>query len=150
MTSLASLKAAVQRALRLIAQTKDIQEAEVYASGTGQLLCRLSYTSEIPCHGVEEPKSSESFGLGIRAVFTGAEGPRIGFGSEARDLSPVGIRRALEKARQNAVPDPEFSAFPSPPAEAGSRARSAASVQGRHDRAIMDLKDDTLVKAGWL
>ncbi|TAJ23075.1 MAG: hypothetical protein EPO64_12035, partial [Nitrospirae bacterium] len=146
MTSLATLKAAVQRALRLIARAKDIQEAEVYASSTGQLLCRLNYTSEIPCNGVEEPKSSESFGIGIRAVFTGSDSPRIGFGSEARDLSPIGIRRALEKARQNAVPDPEFISFPAPPADARSRPHSSAPA---HDRAIMELHDDALVKAGW-
>ncbi|TAJ09575.1 MAG: TldD/PmbA family protein [Nitrospirae bacterium] len=143
MISLATLKSAVQRALRQAAQAKDVQEAEVYASSTGHLLCRLNYTSAIPCNGVEEPKSSEAFGLGIRAVFSGTDGPRIGFGSEARDLSPTGIKRALEKARQNAVPDPEFMSFPAPP-----QARSP-KLAPSHDRAIMDLKDGTLVEAGW-
>jgi predicted Zn-dependent protease len=145
MITLATLKSAVQRALRQVAQAKDIQEAEVYASSTGHLLCRLNYTSAIPCNGVEEPKSSEAFGLGIRAVFSGTDGPRIGFGSEARDLSPAGIKRALEKARQNAVPDPEFMSFPAPPQAQSSPPKLAAS----HDRAIMDLKDGTLVEAGW-
>lgn len=143
MISLATLKSAVQRALRQAAQAKDVQEAEVYASSTGHLLCRLNYTSTIPCNGVEEPKSSEAFGLGIRAVFSGTDGPRIGFGSEARDFSPAGTKRALEKARQNAVPDPEFMSFPAPPQ--GQPPKLAAS----HDRAIMDLKDGTLVEAGW-
>jgi PmbA protein len=145
MLTLATLKSAVQRALRQVAQAKDIQEAEVYASSTGHLLCRLNYTSAIPCNGVEEPKSSEAFGLGIRAVFSGTDGPRIGFGSEARDLSPTGIKRALEKARQNAVPDPEFMSFPAPPQAQSRPPKLAAS----HDRAIMDLKDGTLVEAGW-
>jgi predicted Zn-dependent protease len=146
MLPLAALKNAVQGALRQIARTKDIQEAEVYASSTGQLLCRLNYTSAIPCHGLEEPKSSESFGLGIRAVFTGADGPRVGFGSEVRDLSPAGIRQALDKARGNAVPDPEFISFPSAPATTEGGGRGTAPG---HDRALMDIKDGALVEAGW-
>ncbi len=146
MTSLAALKAAVQRALRHIARAKDVQEAEVYASSTGQFLCRLNYTSDIPCHGVEEPKSSETFGIGVRAVFAGTDGPRIGFGSEARDLSPDGIRRALEKARQNAVLDPEFISFPAPPPDGH---REAGRSVRYHDPAIMDLTDGKLVEAGW-
>lgn len=145
MISLATLKSAVQRALRQVAQAKDVQEAEVFASSTGHLLCRLNYTSAIPCNGVEEPKSSEAFGLGVRALFVGDGGPRIGFGSEARDLSPAGIRRALDKARQNAVPDPEFLSFPAPPPAQGRAPKPAAA----HDRAIMEVKDGTLVEAGW-
>jgi PmbA protein len=144
MTSLTDLKSSVQRALRQIARAKDVQEAEVFASSTGQLTCRLNYTSEIPCHGVEEPKSSETFGIGIRAVFAGADGPRVGFGSEARDLSPDGIRRALEKARLNAVPDPEFISFPSAPDQAPRKPAGPL-----HDRALMDLKDGALVETGW-
>ena len=112
MRSLAELKSTVQRALRLIGHAKDVREAEVYASSTGQLTCRLNYTSQIPCNGVEEPKSSEHFGVSVRAVFTGAGSPRIGFGSEARDLSIRGIQLAIEKARANAVPDPDFVSLP--------------------------------------
>jgi PmbA protein len=151
MRSLAELKAAVQRALRLIARSKDVREAEVYASSTGQLTCRLNYTSQIPCNGVEEPKSSEYFGVSIRAVFTGAGAsaptpggaPRIGFGSEARDLSAKGIQRALEKARANAVPDPDFVSLPAPEPAAGIK------TPAYHDRRIMDMTDATLVDTGW-
>ena len=145
MTPLPILKSAVQRALRHIARAKDIRDAEVFASSTGQYTCRLNFTSEIPCNGVEEPKSGETFGIGIRAVFTGADGSRVGFGSEARDLSPDGIRRALEKARQNAVPDPEFISFPDPPAPS----RKALPPARFHDRALMEIKDSALVEAGW-
>lgn len=146
MTSLATLKTAVLRALRHIARAKDVQEAEVYASSTGQMLCRLNYTSEIPCHGVEEPKSSETFGIGIRAIFAGTDGPRVGFGSEARDLSPDGIRRALEKARQNTVLDPDFISFPALPPDGNHRPRRSARY---HDPSIMELHDGALVEAGW-
>jgi len=146
MIPLATLKATVQQGLRLVARANDIREAEVYASSTGQLLCRLNYTSNIPCHGVEEPKSTESYGLGIRAVFTGADGPRIGFGCEARDLSLHGLKRALEKARANAVHDPEFVSLPTPIPESGKTAKRLARAA---DRLILDLPDSALLKAGW-
>ncbi|MEW6544503.1 MAG: TldD/PmbA family protein [Nitrospirota bacterium] len=145
MIPLASLKAVVQRALRQVARIKDVQEAEVYASSTGHLLCRLNYTSGIPCHGVEEPKSSEAHGIGLRALFAGPDGPRVGFGFEERNLSPDGIRRALEKARYNAVADPDFVSFP----EAPKRDKPARGLPSFSDRAIMDLKDSALVEAGW-
>ncbi|MBI5777211.1 MAG: TldD/PmbA family protein [Nitrospirae bacterium] len=144
MLSLTDLKSTVQRALRLIAHTKDVRDAEVYVSSTGQLICRLNYTSQIPCNGVEEPKSSEHFGVSIRAVFNGAGAPRIGFGSEARDLSLKGIQRAIEKARANAVPDPDFVSLPSPdPVAAGKK------IQAYHDRRIMEITDSALVETGW-
>ncbi|MFQ5991872.1 MAG: TldD/PmbA family protein [Nitrospiraceae bacterium] len=145
MIPLTTLRTTVQRALRLVARMKDIREAEVYASSAGHLLCRLNYTSEIPCHGVEEPKSSDFYGISVRAVFNGSSELRVGFGSEARDLSPVGVRRALEKARQNATSDPEFVSFP-----ALEGKPSPGHRLGRyHDPALMDVKDRALVEAGW-
>lgn len=152
MTPLAALKATVQRALRQIARVKDVREAEVFASSTAHLLCRLHYTSEIPCNGVEEPKSSETFGVGIRAVFSGQNGPRVGFGSEAHDLSPDGVRRALEKARHNAVQDPDFVSLPRPTTTASPSAQSGRAprpLTRYHDRAVMNIRDGTLVEAGW-
>ena len=144
MRSLTELKSTVQRALRLLARAKDVREAEVYASSTGQLTCRLNYTSQISCNGVEEPKSSEHYGVSVRAVFTGTGAPRIGFGSEARDLSPRGIQRAIEKARSNAVLDPDFISLPSPePVAPGKKAVAY------HDRRIMDITDGALVETGW-
>lgn len=142
MIPLATLKASVQRALRQVTRAKDVREAEVFASSIGQLICRLNYTSEIPCNGVEEPKSVESFGISVRALFDGPNGSRVGFGSEARDLSSHGVHQALEKARHSAVPDPEFISFPAP-------AASERPPTRHHDRAIMDVKDSTLVESGW-
>ncbi len=153
MTSLAALKSAVRNAFRYSARQKDIREAEVFASSTGRLMCRLNYTSTIPCNGVEEPKSSETFGIGIRAVFAGAEVPLIGFGSETRDLSGEGIRRALEKARLNAVPDPDFVTLPASfvagPQRTGVRGQRAARLGSSRDSSIMSLNDEELVEAGW-
>ncbi|TLY12229.1 MAG: TldD/PmbA family protein, partial [Nitrospirae bacterium] len=145
MIPLATLKTTVQRALQKISRVKDVQEAEVFASSTGHLTCRLNFTSEIPCNGVEEPKSFESYGIGIRAVFTGTddEGPRVGFGSEARDFSPAAIHRALEKARQNAVPDPEFVSLPAPVAMSQT-GRGAHRLTRYHDPAIWKVINEAL------
>ncbi len=152
MIPLSVLKKAVHQALRQIARTRDIREAEVFASSTAQLLCRLNYTSEIPCNGVEEPKSVEAYGLGIRAVFAeGAPGdaPRVGFGSEARDISPDAVKRAIEKARQHAVPDPDFVSLPMPPVGASATDRSSRRPAALHDPVLMGLKDEALVASGW-
>src|SRR6185503_17463880 len=89
-----------------------VREAEVFAAENGGLSTRLCYASHIPCNGVEEPKSTESRGLGIRAVFESADGPLLGFGSEPSDLGPTGVARALDKARRAAVRDPGFVSLP--------------------------------------
>jgi hypothetical protein len=90
---------AVATALRHIQSARDVREAEVFAASTMHLLARLHYASHLPCNGAEEPKSTFAYGIGIRAVFRTPEGLRIGFGSEASDLTPAGIRRALAKAQ---------------------------------------------------
>lgn len=147
MMTLAKLKTAVQQGLRLGARVKDLEDIEVFASSTGQSQCRLNYTSAIPCHGVEEPKSMETFGLGIRAVFRGPDGPRVGFASEAHDVSLAALKRAIEKARQHAVPDPDFVSLPDRE-DQGARTSRAIARSGA-DRAIMELSDSALVQAGW-
>ncbi len=147
MIPLAKLKTIVQQGLRLAAHAKDIHGIEIFASSTGQLQCRLNYTSMIPCQGVEEPKSMETFGLGVRAVFAGSDGRRVGFASEARDLSLSALKRAIEKARQHAVPDPDFVSLPDR-ANDMARATKAASRSGV-DRTLMELSDRALVQTGW-
>ena len=103
MISTAELAKAVTQALEYLRSAEQVAEAEVFASSNGNLLARLNYTSHIPCNGVEEPKSSESYGLGIAAVFKTEAGVTIGFGSEPSDLSLDGVKRALGKARRGAV-----------------------------------------------
>ena len=65
MIPIAELRRSVADALAYLRAIDDIEEAEVFAASNGQLLTRLNYTSHIPCNGVEEPKSTESFGIGI-------------------------------------------------------------------------------------
>ena len=142
MISRRRLQRAVREALDALRSVKDVQEAEVYAASTTHLLTRLHYTSHLPCNGVEEPKSTFAYGIGIRAVFRTSEGIRIGFGSEPSDLTIEGVRRALAKAREAAVSDPEFVSLPKPTGEARILKRS-------HDPTLMDLRDTDLLTAGW-
>ena len=117
MRTVDELARASEAALALVARQADVREAEVFVSANSAVLTRLNYTSHIPCNGVEEPKSTESYGLGIQAVFDTPEGRRIGFGSEPSDLSARG-RRA--RAGQGA-----------PRGRRRSRVRLAARAHGR-------------------
>jgi predicted Zn-dependent protease len=138
----AELARAAEAALALVRGQPGVREAEVFVAENGSLLTRLCYTSHIPCNGVEEPKSTVSRGLGIQAAFESAEGPLLGFGSEPSDLGPSGVARALDKARQAAVRDPDFVSLP----RAGA---GRPALAGYHDERLMQLDDASLVELGW-
>ena len=112
MLPLADLRRAVKNALAFASSQADVAEVEVFASAGANLTVRLNYTSHIPSNGVEEPKSTEGYGLGIRATFRTTDGIKTGFGSEPTDLSVEGAARALDKARSGAVSDAEFVSLP--------------------------------------
>ena len=112
MVSLTNLRRAVKNALAFTSSQPDVSEVEVFASAGRNLTVRLNYTSHIPSNGVEEPKSTEGYGLGIRATFNTTNGVKTGFGSEPADLSLNGVARALEKARAGAGTDPKFVSLP--------------------------------------
>jgi predicted Zn-dependent protease len=139
---IADLARAAQAAFDLARVRPDVLEVEVFVASNAALLTRLNYTSHIPCNGVEEPKSVESYGLGIQAVFAVDGGRLVGFGSEPSDLSAAGAQRALDKARRAAVADPEFVSLPKP-------ARERRSLVGYHDPELMAVSDEQLVEAGW-
>jgi hypothetical protein len=136
------LKRAVEEALRFLSDQPGIREAEVFAASNRALLTRLNYTSHIPCNGVEEPKSTESYGLGVQVALDSPAGPKVGFGSEPSDITLEGARRALDKARRGAVHDPEFRSLPKPTAE-------PRTLVDYHDPALLDIGDGPLVEAGW-
>ncbi|MGH7355113.1 MAG: TldD/PmbA family protein [Candidatus Rokuibacteriota bacterium] len=140
--SLPDLARAVAETLELARGEPGVGEVEVFAASNAVLLARLNYTSHIPCNGVEEPKSTESFGLGVRATFETEAGRATGFGSEPADLSSAGGRRALAKARRGAVVDPDFVSLPKP-------TRESRTLDGYHDARLMDVSDEALVGAGW-
>src|ERR1044071_1221122 len=98
MLPVSTLAQSAQEALAMISGEADVREAEVFVAANGSLLTRLNYTSHIPCNGVEEPKSAESYGIAVRVVLAGAHAGRIGFGYEPGDITLAGAGRALEKA----------------------------------------------------
>jgi len=142
MRTIGELAKAAEEALALVTGQPAVVEVEVFAAANSALLTRLNYTSHIPCNGVEEPKSTESYGLGIQAVFDAPDGRRIGFGSEPSDLTPAGAERALAKARTAAVADPEFVSLP-------ARSASPRALANYHDPRLMEIDDESLVEAGW-
>ncbi len=149
MIPLPRLQRAVEEGLAFLRQQEQIEEAEVYVASNGILLTRLNYTSHIPCNGVDEPKSIESYGIGVQAVFRDpstsserAAARKVGFGSETSDISLDGVRSALEKARKGAVGDPEFTTLARPTGE-------QRKLVNYHDPNLMEMRDENLVDSGW-
>jgi PmbA protein len=136
------LARAAHDGLAFVQAQPGVIEAEVFAADNRSLLTRLNYTSHIPCNGVEEPKSTETYGIGLQASFESPDGVLLGFGSEFSDLSTAGVARALEKARRGAVRDPEFRSLPKP----GPARRVLVDY---HDPALLTIDDAQLVEAGW-
>ena len=66
MRDLAELTRAAEEALAWARAQTGVSEVEAFVSANGALLTRLNYTSHIPCNGVDEPKSVESYGLGLQ------------------------------------------------------------------------------------
>ena len=154
MIPLAKLRSATRDALAYVSGQADVAEAEIFASANGNLTVRLNYTSHIPSNGVEEPKSVESYGIGIRAVFHAPGGLKTGFGCEPTDLSLDGVARALDKARLGAVHDPEFVSLPQPmPFPGHGVIRNDPVTQAQRDQlydpSIMRLGNSRLVESGW-
>ena len=148
MLPMAQLKRATQDALDYLRTVPDVREAEVFISSNGNLMARVNYTSHLPSNGVEEPKSLESHGVGLRIAFEdpaglNSAGLKTGFGSEPSDLSLEGVRSALEKARRGAVHDPEFVSLPQTvPGE-------QRKLHRYHDPQVMRMRDNALVDIGW-
>jgi PmbA protein len=136
------LARAARMAFEHVSRQPGVREVEVFVACNGSLLARLNYTSHIPCNGVEEPKSTESYGIGLQVVFDDPAGARLGFGSEPSDLTERGVARALERARTTAVFDPEFTSLPRPGAE-------RRTLRNYHDPQLMAVSDASLVQAGW-
>lgn len=142
MIPLDSLKKIAYDGLTFIKTQQDIADAEIFISSISHLLSRINYTSSIPCNGVEEPKSTLSYGIGVQAVFGNGSRRSIGFGNHAGDITLDGIISAVEKARLSAVDDPDFHDLPM---ASGKPALPAYY----HDPQMMDIGDEGLVELGW-
>lgn len=111
MKKISELKKIVQEGLERVKQEPGLLEAVVYASANHRTVGRLVYTTHIPSNGLEEPKSDEDVGVNVDIWFE-KDGKKLnGFGQEPHDISIGAIERALEKAKRDAVEDPEFYGF---------------------------------------
>jgi len=140
--ALRELEQSVEGAIAFLKTQPEIKSAQVFASANNRMWARLNYTSHIPCNGLEEPKSTDDYGIGIQIVLDSPDGTMVGFGSEERDLSLEGVKLALEKAKQGAIVDPQFHCLP----QATDEKRSLFEY---HDPMIMGITNDGLVEAGW-
>ena len=143
MKELRELEQSVEGAIAFLRTQPEIKSAQVFASANNRLWARLNYTSHIPCNGLEEPKSTDDYGIGIQIVVGSPDGTMVGFGSEERDLSIEGVKLALEKAKQGAIVDPQFQCLPQPTDE-------KRSLFEYHDPMIMGITNEGLVEAGWM
>jgi hypothetical protein len=68
------IEQAVEEGMQYLSDKADVQEAEVFASVNAVLTSRINYTSHLPCNGLEEPKSTQTQGVGLRVVFKETDG----------------------------------------------------------------------------
>ncbi|MCR4288795.1 MAG: metallopeptidase TldD-related protein [Candidatus Scalindua sp.] len=141
MIKIEDLRTAVADALKYIKKQKDVIDAEVFASWNDLITIRLNYTSDIPCNGIHEPKSIQSYGLGILATFKRGNRIETGFGSVTNDLTKEGVLEALEKAKRNRVYDPDFKTLPEPV--------DKPTLTNYHDKRVMEISGEETVDLGW-
>lgn len=125
----------------LIKKQKDIIDAEIFASWNEQITMRLNYTSDIPCNGVHEPKSTQLCGIGLSVVFKTGKGIKVGFGSSSNNITPKGIMEAFKKAKRNKIYDHDFKSFPLPIGK--------PALENYYDPAAMEISDEAIVDLGW-
>jgi len=135
------LRTAVNDALKYIKKQKDVIDAEVFASWNDLITIRLNYTSDIPCNGIQEPKSIQSYGLGILATFRRGNRVESGFGPVTNDLTKEGVLDALAKAKRNRVYDPDFKTLPDP--------EDRPTLTYYHDKRVMEISGKDAVGLGW-
>ena len=141
MIKIEDLRTAVADALKYVKRQKDVIDAEVFASWNDLITIRLNYTSDIPCNGIHEPKSIQSYGLGILATFKKGNRIETGFGSATNDLTEEGVLEALTKAKRNRVYDPGFKTLP--------ESVGKPVLANYHDNRVMKISGKDAVGLGW-
>ena len=140
MRELAELKRFARAAAALVARDPEVGQFEIYCASSDLRIARLNFTSDIPCRGIEEMKSSGADGFQIRIAKR--RNPReFGAAFESGDLTLDAVRAVLARAHRAAVIDPFFPGF-----ARGARAiRLAAAPGGDLARA----GDAPIIAAGW-
>src|SRR5574337_392983 len=99
MISVEELRNCVRSGMDFVKKQKDVIDAEIFASWNEHITVRLNYTSDIPCNGIHEPKSTQFSGLGLLVVFKARKETKVGFGSVPDNVTAKGVVEAFQKAR---------------------------------------------------
>jgi len=134
------LKSFARAAAAIVARDKDVVAFEIYCASGDNRIARLNYTSDIPCHGVEELKSHSAEGFQIRIVEK-RNAHEVGTAYEAGDFSADAVRAVLARAHRATIVDPHFPGFPAEPR------KLAAATPEKSD--LSRASDTSLVEAAW-
>ncbi|GAN33548.1 MAG: TldD/PmbA family protein [Candidatus Brocadia sp. AMX2] len=141
MISIEELQSCVRNGIDFVKKQKDVIDAEIFASWNEQITVRLNYTSDIPCSGVQEPKSTQLSGIGLLVVFKTGKEIKIGFGSASHTITPKGIVEAFNKAKKNKIHDSDFKSLPV--------SIGKPVLENYHDPAVMEISDEAIIDLGW-
>src|SRR5256885_2477605 len=111
MQDLKTLQKITKDGLELLKKERGLIEGVVYASSNERVVGRINYTSHLPSNGLEEPKSDMDYGVSVEIWFEENGKKLLGMGHEPNDLTLDGVKRAIAKARRDAVEDKEFVGF---------------------------------------
>ncbi len=111
---LQDLRLSVSYALEMVEAEAAVVEAEICASWCEQQVGHIRYDDTDAEAAPPSPHSHIETGIGILVVIADRDGRRAGFGIERDDLSPEGIKQALEQAKLNASQGPAFGTLPHP------------------------------------
>lgn len=140
MRSLAELKRFVRAAASAVSRDPDVGQFEIYCASAEERIARLNFTSDIPCRGIEEMKSTGAEGFQIR-IAKRRNPHEFGVAFESGELTLDAVRAVLARAHRAAVVDPFFPGFAK-----GVRAIRPASAS-TSDLARVD--DAPIVAAAW-
>lgn len=142
MRKINNLKKYVKEGLKLIKKEKDIKEAEVFVAENERFVGRLNYSSVVLNDGIQELKSDAFSGTSVKAVFKTKKGIKVGFGSEDKEISLEAVKRALIKARRNAIADANFKSLPRP-------IKEKPILKNYHDPKLMEGDEALFTKLTW-
>lgn len=106
-----SLQKIVNEGVKLLKNEEGLIEGRVFAYEGKTTVGRIVFTTHIPSSGLLEPKSSEGKGVYVEIWFEKNGKKLIGSGQEPSEISIAAIKRALVKAKRDAVDDPDFFGF---------------------------------------
>ncbi len=151
MKTVQELRAIVAQGMEFLKKEEGIIDGVIYASANQRVVGRIVYTSHIPSLGLEEPKSDEDMGIAVEIWFEKNRKKLVGFGQEGNELSLDAVKRAIEKAKRDAVEDPDFHGFLTP--EELPKEKKEIHTSPYFDSVLgkmtQEQEADTLAKISW-